>query len=469
MPPTLQEQPLPAPRRSWAFWRRTQYAAALFIVLALIGTGIYFAYFHQGPTCFDGLQNGAERGIDCGGACTRICALDIAPPTVLWAKAFRVVDGQYNAEAYVQNTNAGIGSPNISYTFTLSDAAGVIATRSGTTVLPPDSTYPIFEGRITTGTRVPTETTLTLGTNATWLPASAGREQFVVESRTLTGVGSTPRLDAKITNTALTEADNVEVVATIFDSKRNPLTASKTLVERFAPRTTEDVVFTWPQPIATTLRSCEVPTDVILAIDLSGSMDDDGGDPPQPVSSVVQAAGSFVSRLKPADRIGVVTYATKASLVRQLTSDSAAAASTVSALSIAQSEERGSTNTGDALKAAEQELDSDRHNPDARKVLVLLTDGLANAPGDDAEQYALDAADALRQTDVDVFTIGLGNSVNDAFLSAVASAPDHYLKAPTAASIDQIYRSVTEAICEDGPATIEIIPKTSTNFASSGQ
>ena len=450
--------------RWWAFWRRTAYIGGFFIVLLLLSTGVYFGFFHQTATCLDCRQNGDERGVDCGGACARVCAFEVTPPRALWAQSSRVTDGQYNAVAYIENTNIGVGSPEVTYTISLYDSAGLIAERTGVTILPPDSVYPIFEGRITTGSRIPVRTEIVLETPELWLPASTGREQFVVESRELTGADSAPRLTARITNNELTEARNVEIIATIFDSRRNPLTSSRTLVENFAPRTTETVVFTWPEPIAKTIRSCAVPTDVLLAIDLSGSMNDDGGTPPEPVTSVLRRAEAFIDRLKEDDQVGIVTYATDAILRQELTQEKATARSLVENLTIATKDETGSTNTGDAVIAAREELNSERHDTNARKVTVLLTDGRANAPGTNAEAYALTAAESLKGDGVEIFTIGLGDTVNQSFLESMASGEEYYFHAAEADTIDQIYRSITDAICEDGAAVIEIIPKTGTNF-----
>lgn len=450
----------------WAFWRRTQYLIGIFFVLTLLGTAVYFGYFYTTPTCFDGVLNGSERGIDCGGGCARVCSLDVVQPSVAWARSFKVVDGQYNAVAYIENKNLAIGSPEVSYTFSLYDKEGLIVERKGSTVLPPDSVYPIFEGRITTGDRIPTQTFVELGEIKEWLPAVAGREQFVVEGRKLTAADSAPRLTASLRNTALEEAKNVEVIATIFDANGTALTASRTVVPSLPGRATQNIVFTWPQPIAKTLRSCEIPTDAILAIDLSGSMNDDGGDPPEPITSVLDAAESFVSRLKTNDTGGLVTYATTAHLVEQLTNDTASLGETIGGLSISTAEEVGSTNTGDAILVSQSELGSPRHNENARKVLVLLTDGLANAPGTEPEQYALDAALSLKKTNTEIYTIGLGDRVNENFLQDIASDGEHYFRAASAGTLDRIYRSITAAICEEGPAVIEIIPKTETSFQS---
>jgi len=155
--------------RPWAFWRRLQYGAGFVALWAMTAAGVYFVYFATEPTCFDGIQNGTEAAIDCDGSCVRICALSVIPPQVTWAESFRIIDGQYNAVAYVENKNSEAATPALSYTFKLYDGGEVIAERSGVTILPPNSVYPIFEGRIlTTGGRVPTRTEIVLAPAEMW-------------------------------------------------------------------------------------------------------------------------------------------------------------------------------------------------------------------------------------------------------------------------------------------------------------
>ena len=133
--------------RTWAFFRRLQYGGGLGVFVMLLFALVYVQFLYSAPTCFDESQNGEERGVDCGGACTRICAFEVSEPNVKWARSFRVNDGQYNAVAYVENQNRIAATPELSYTFELYDADGLITQRKGTTILPPDSVYPIFEGR----------------------------------------------------------------------------------------------------------------------------------------------------------------------------------------------------------------------------------------------------------------------------------------------------------------------------------
>ena len=348
----------------------------------------------------------------------------------------------------------------------LYDAEGLITERTGTTILPSDSVYPVFEARIDTLGRTPTQTFLKLGEITQWVKAQSGRDQFTVQSRQLLNADARPRLEATIYNEALTEAKKVEVVATIFDARGNALTSSRTFIDNFAPRSLEEAVFTWPEPIAKTVRSCEIPTDIALAIDLSGSMNNDGDTPPQPITSVLDAAESFASRMQEGDQVALVTFATQAVLNSTLTGNVGGVAQAVAELTIDPAEETGSTNTGDALVQAALELTSDRHNMEARKILVLLTDGLATAPDEEPEAYALAAAKAAKAKGVTIYTIGLGENVNMDFVKQLASSNEQAYAALTTADIDRIYRTITADLCEDGAAVIEIIPKTDAGFSS---
>ncbi len=253
---------------------------------------MYFINFYQPPNCFDLVMNGDETGIDCGGACVRICAAEVLPPQVMWVKSFEIVKGQYNAVAYIENQNQIAATPSLRYTFQFFNQGTLVAERAGTTVLPPNSVYPIFEGKVITDFREPvTDTKIIIEPVEMWIPASIGRSQFRSTDIKLSNADVKPRLDVEIENTELSPAEDVEVVATVFSENGEPVTASQTFIDRLEARSAKDIVFTWPNSVAKTVKSCVIPTDVAVAIDLSGSMNNDGGDPPQPVTAALQAAG----------------------------------------------------------------------------------------------------------------------------------------------------------------------------------
>ena len=204
--------------RQWALFRRLQYISAFALVLGVVGVVVYYANFYVPPSCTDGLLNGEETGVDCGGGCVQICTADTTPPTVVWAESFEIFPGQYNTVAYIENTNTRAGVPNLNYTFQLFSNGELVAERTGVTTLPPNSTYPLFEGRVLADVTKPvTETRVILEEPPYWLPATVGGEQFTAERIEAVEFGSDPQLVVEIENNNIETASDVEVVATIFN------------------------------------------------------------------------------------------------------------------------------------------------------------------------------------------------------------------------------------------------------------
>jgi Mg-chelatase subunit ChlD len=447
--------------------------------------GVYFYLDARvEPTCFDGIQNGEEAGVDCNGWCVRMCSFSVMPPKVQWVESFRIMDGQYNAVAYIENPNTLAATKELRYTLKLLEAGSVIAERSGTTILPPNSTYPIFEGRILTDNgREPTETIIELEPVEVWQPATADRSQFRVVSRSLLSADERPRLTAEVENTALTNADAVEVVTTIFSREGAPLTASRTYVDDFLARTTREIIFTWPNPISTTVRSCEIPNDIMLVLDRSGSMAADQAEPPEPLTSAKTAAQNFVSQVTAGSRVGFLSYATTPAtpIDQQLTDTIADVRSAIARVEMGEDGIQY-TNMGDAFKVAHEELTSVRHRDDARKVMVFMTDGDVTRPINPetgeldrayAAEYARAEAEKAKDEGTIVYAISFGAAVEEedgslardtALIRDLASGPEYYYEAPTIADLERVYREIATGICDDEPTRIDVIAKTDANF-----
>ena len=453
--------------RPWAMWRRLQYGVGFAVFWMVVGSLGYYLFIYTPGDCFDEVMNEDERGADCGGRCVRICASDVTAPQIVWADSFKIVDGQYNATAYVENKNAVAGTQALRYKFELYDGTKLVAERAGTTVLPPNSVYPIFEGRIyTSSDTTVTNTKLILEPVEIWQPAMLGREQFRTSNLNLLSPDASPRLEARIDNTELSRAEKIEVVATLFNTNGKPVTASQTFIEALEGRASKDVVFTWPNPIAKTIKSCAIPSDLVIGIDLSGSMNNDGGTPPQPISGAIAAARDFALRLAPDDQASVVTFASGATTVSLLNQNHTETATLIGALSIAPAEETGFTNTPAAIAAAAAELASARHSGDSRRALVLLTDGLPTAPGDTTSivEVAKQAALELAKSGVEVYVIGVGKGVDVNFIKTLTEDPNNAFYAPTGGDLDAIYQKITGALCESGATRIDVVAKTPTNF-----
>jgi Mg-chelatase subunit ChlD len=454
------------PKRPWAMKRRLAYGGGFMGVILIFLSIISFSIFYKEPTCYDRSANGGEAGIDCGGTCVRICAAEVIPLKVLWVEPFRVSENTYNVVAYIENRNLDKGIEKLPYTIRLFDDKGEILNREGITEMPPDVTYPLFEGRIATSERVPTYATIEFGEDPVWVPARQNGERYMTERRELSGADKKPVITAVVKNESREEAQEVDVVATIFNSQGIPLTASRTKVPLFPGGSTKQVTFTWQEPIAKTIRTCEVPSDIAIAIDLSGSMNNDAEEPPEPITSVLRAAKDFALRLNKGDQTALVTFATEAESVSELTPDRSLVGTLIGNLVIKPESEQGSTNTGDGLLNSLRELESARHNEDARRAIVLLTDGLATAPDPDPELYARDAATLAKQKGIELFTIGLGTDLNEAFLKEIATDEEHYFRAPTTQTLGKIYESITSALCEERAAQIQIVAKPQGTYLS---
>ena len=199
---------------------------------------------------------------------------------------------------------------------------------------------------------------------------------------------------------------------------------------------------------------------------MSGSMNNDSATPPQPVTDALKAAKTFVSELRKNDQASVVTFANGADVVVPFSSTHTSTAQIIEALQISLEAETGYTKTAAALTTAFGELNSTRHNTDARKVLVLLTDGLPTAPdntGDIVGETKKVAAE-IAAADVTLYVIGLGKGVDVPFITSLASFKETAFYAPTPEDLGAIYKTITDSLCESGATRIDVFAKTPTNF-----
>ncbi len=165
------------------------------------------------------------------------------------------------------------------------------------------------------------------------------------------------------------------------------------------------------------------------------------------------AANTFLELLKNNDQSSLVSFATLATLDKGLSNNHAVTQAAVNSLNA-----DGSTNIGAAIALANGELASSRANPQAVKVSILLTDGRANKPngiGSGENQadvdFAKSKADLAAAAGYKIFTIGLGDDINDVMLQYIAATTGgSYYFAPTASDLNEIYNQISQRICEYG-------------------
>lgn len=157
-----------------------------------------------------------------------------------------------------------------------------------------------------------------------------------------------------------------------------------------------------PQWLGAPVSLPVVGRDLMLAVDISGSMDQDDyrlqGRAATRFDVVKTVAGRFIAR-REHDRLGLILFGTNAYLQTPLTYDRETVAVMLreSVVGLAGQE----TAIGDAITLAVKRL---RDQPEDNRVLILLTDGEDTS----SRVPPLEAAEAAASSKVRIYTIGIG-------------------------------------------------------------
>ena len=148
----------------------------------------------------------------------------------------------------------------------------------------------------------------------------------------------------------------------------------------------------------------EVARDIMLAIDLSGSMDyrDFPGRDGQPISrhrAVQQVVKAFIAE-RESDRVGLIVFGDKAYIQLPFTRDLATASTLVDLMAVAMAGPQ--TALGDAIGLSIHAFESSSIE---ERILILLTDGNDTA----SRMTPINAAAIAERNGVEIYTIGIGD------------------------------------------------------------
>ena len=233
---------------SWGTKRRnliiTIFLTAFFIVIATTA----YVIFYEEPTCFDGVQNQSEEGVDCGGPCELLCAHQTVDVTVRWNRYFEVVPGIYNVVAYVENQNSHARTEGLRYKFTLYDREGaIIAEKINSIEFRPAEIIPIVENNLNTGALRPARMTFEIIEEPVWKRATPREPIIRVRNERLNVVDGSPRVEAVLENVGYRPVINLRAVVILYDSDSNAIGVSSTVVDQITDNQSRNILFTWPQ------------------------------------------------------------------------------------------------------------------------------------------------------------------------------------------------------------------------------
>lgn len=233
---------------SWAARRR-------FLILFIIGTigaaflaVVLIATFYRAPSCFDGIQNQGEAGIDCGGPCLYRCTAQEQPPTVLFTQAITNSSGRTDAIAEIENKNPDAAAKNVPYRISFYGADQVLVGEvTGTLDLPPSSVVPVFVPGISSGSQAVATAFLDINPSSfQWfsMPTDT-RVRPTVSPPILGGTASAPSIQAVLTNPSVTALTNVRAIVLVHNSKGNVIAASATVLSVIPAQGEATATFTW--------------------------------------------------------------------------------------------------------------------------------------------------------------------------------------------------------------------------------
>ena len=242
-------------------WRKSRKIAFIIvIVITITGLLVYkiYPYFNKPATCFDGNQNGDERGIDCGGSCKLVCLTDVIPLDVKYSKAVSTDIGLYDLAALIENRNKDkdTNDGNIDYIFLIYDKSGsVIKTISGSTTIPLGQTFPIIIQNVpitlSAGNGI-SNIVLNISNDKSWQAQDSkyANSFFKVENidfkRSLNNIS---QLKVSITNLTKAYFRDVPVNVLLFDPNNNLIATNETILTEIQGSESKDIVFTWRNPL----------------------------------------------------------------------------------------------------------------------------------------------------------------------------------------------------------------------------
>jgi hypothetical protein len=174
--------------------------------------------------------------------------------------------------------------------------------------------------------------------------------------------------------------------------------------------------------------------DILIGLDNSLSMTIRGTDK-TPLAVIKDIAKRFIENTDmERHQVGIATLDDRARVIQTLSHNSEVLKNVVNEIP------RGfSTRIHEGLQVMDRELDTIRRRPGSLKVAIILSDGRSS------ERLAREAAEKVKQQNIYMGTIGLGDTINDNLMKAIASWPSEYDKVITGekVSVQELEKNIT--------------------------
>ena len=193
----------------------------------------------------------------------------------------------------------------------------------------------------------------------------------------------------------------------------------------------------------TNASDTEFPVAIVLAIDTSSSM---AG---SPIEQAKASAKLFVEGILDYDKVAIVAFNSRSSVVQAFTSDKALALSAIDGLYA-----EGETALYEAGNLAVELASTSEIE---RRIVILLGDGANFSSHPEANSVDPQRSyDTARENGIAVYTVGLGFGADRSYLEALAeNSSGRFFESPTADELTTIYGEIVESLLTEYNIVIE--------------
>ena len=248
--------------------RKQVTVAAIFSLILIVFLGLfYFFFFYQAPVCTDGIQNGREEGIDCGGTCTNACIEKVtgAPFVIEEVAVMPGGTDKYDVLGRIHNPNDTEGASSFEYSLVLKDATGKeLTTKKGTSYILPQEHKTLIEVGLESAT-VPATATLTIG-SITWERFSGYQEKPNINiyqkryNQVAGGVGFGEAFGL-VSNESPFDFRSLTVKVILRDREGKPLAVNSTEMRTVTSGEERDFRLLWPEQFPGAVEAVDMEVD----------------------------------------------------------------------------------------------------------------------------------------------------------------------------------------------------------------
>ncbi len=232
-------------------WRRQRQIIIFTIYFLIIFVPFAFVTYEilkKTPSCYDGIQNATEEGVDCNGSCQLRCDGTYRDVKINFVRGLKVSEGVYDVFALLENYNTEINFPNVPYDVNFySEEGKLLGSATGSLALLPQSKNAIYLPSLQLG-QEPKTIDLSLQPhkalafyNVENIPKNVSVENWQAQR----GANNSLQVVGEIKNPNNKTVRNIIVYALLYDDTKTVYAVSRTKVASLAGREKSAVTFTW--------------------------------------------------------------------------------------------------------------------------------------------------------------------------------------------------------------------------------